>query len=133
MDLNCFTRSKPKISDRKIVISFDKHKFHGIKLDDGIYVSSIDVRDFINPHLSTSMLEITTTNLHYSHAFSNNNVKYALIEGIDHNYINWIYVPYLTMKYDNNKYLKYKSILERELNYREVENDEPVIDHKVVF
>lgn len=96
-------------------IKFDGYTFNAIQYKDEIFVLIDDVRNFIDKNMSFNT--ILGNAIYVYRNYRTINIKHYLYTHNDNYYINWNIIIILTMKFNTEKYIKYKNILETQLNY----------------
>lgn len=100
-------------------VKFDGYVFNAKKINDVIYVLASDVRKFIET-ISYKCLVYEAENMYFEPARKMKGSRIKWVESCI--YINWYMILVLTMKYNYEKYEKYKNILESQLGYQYINN-----------
>ena len=96
-------------------IKFDEYTFNAIQFEDEIFVLIDDIINFIDKNMSISI--ILGNAIYIYRNYKTINIKYYSYSHNNNYYINWDVIIILTMKFNTEKYIKYKNILETQLNY----------------
>ena len=104
-------------------IEFDKHKFHAVKYNNEVFVLIDDVRNFIDKNMYNNTILGNISNIYYDYKSINNHINCYMYSYDNDYYINWDLIIILAMKFNMEKYIKYKHILEKHLNYQEINDN----------
>ena len=105
-----------------MIIQFDEYEFNGFKYNEEIFVLCDDVAKFIGTIRSNTIIhEIYKM---YDNKFDDYKIKLYIFNYNKRVHINWKSVLYITMKYNYDKYTKYRDILEKNLDYKEILENE---------
>lgn len=108
-------------------IHFDENNFHAIAYENEIFVLIDDVLDFINNDSLNKSICCQNINKIYN-TYKSIDVKHSYYSSDKNTYINWNYIIILTMKFNYEKFNKYKDILEKQLNYKEIKTKDIYIN-----
>jgi len=109
-------------------IKFDEYKFHAVEYKNEIFVLINDVRNFIDKNMYNSTILGNVNNIYYEYKSIYSNIHCYIYEYENNYYINWNIIIILTMKFNSKKYIKYKNILEKHLNYQKINDSDIKLD-----
>ena len=105
---------------------FDNVKFDACIKNGELFVWDSDLLDFLEVEFGGRTLGTYVCNIFNSHP-KHFNMNIAITEYEDKQYINWNVVVILAMNYNLDKYMKYKDILEKRLNFQTIDDNNSVI------
>ena len=97
----------------KHIIKFDNYEFRSLEYENEYYVNISDLSKFVGTISEKGILN-SISGINYN-INTNINIKHNRIYDNYVAYINWYYVVMITMMFNNEKYIKYKNILENYL------------------